>query len=38
MKSGMFESYKEALGFLIAGAAVSGVIVWGVLWVIWRLI
>ena len=37
MKYGMFESYTEAIGFLIAGAAVSGVIVWGIMWIIWRL-
>ena len=38
MKYGMFESHLEALGFLIAGAVVSGVIVWGVLWLIWIVI
>lgn len=37
MKSGMFESYREALGFLVAGAAVSGAIIWGVMEIIWRL-
>jgi len=39
MKYGMFESHLEAIGFLIAGAAVSGVIIWGgVLWLIWIVI
>jgi len=38
MKYGMFESHLEAIGFLVAGAAVSGVIVWGVLWLIWIVI
>ena len=37
MKSGMFESYTEALGFLVVGALVTGVIVWGIMWIIWRV-
>ena len=28
----------QAVGLLIASAAVSGVIVWGLLWLIWILI
>ena len=38
MKAGMFESYREALGFLVVGSAVCGVIVWGIMWIIWSLI
>ena len=38
MKYGMFESYMEALCFLAAGAAVTGVIVYGIVWIIWGLI
>lgn len=37
MKSGMFESYLEAFGFLIAGALVSGIIIYGILEIIRRL-
>ena len=38
MKSDMFESYTEALGFLVFGALLSGLIVFGLLEIIWRLV
>lgn len=34
MKYGMFESYTEAVLYLLASAMVSGVIIWGILWLI----
>jgi len=38
MKAGKFESYRKALVFLTVGACLSGLIVWGILWIIWSLI
>ena len=38
MKSDKFESYREALGYLVVGSVVCGVIVWGLLWLIWMMI
>lgn len=38
MKYGMFDSNLEATVYLIVGAAASGVIVWGILWVIFLFV
>ena len=34
MKSGMFQTYTEAIAYLIMGAIVTGLIVWGIVEVI----
>ena len=31
MKSGMFQTYTEAIAYLVMGALVSGLIVWGII-------
>ena len=37
MKSGMFRTYTEALAYLVMGAITTGLIVWGIVSVIWLL-
>ena len=34
MKSGMFQTYTEAIAYLVMGAIVTGLIVWGIVEVI----
>ena len=38
MMCGMFDSNLEAVIYLIVGAAAAGVIVWGILWVIFLFV
>ena len=37
MKSGMFQTYTEAIAYLIMGAIVTGLIVLGIVEIIWSI-
>jgi len=37
MKPGMFQTYTDAIAYLVVGAITTGLIVWGMVEVIWLL-
>ena len=37
MKPGIFRTYTEAIAYLVMGAVTTGLIVWGMVEVIWLL-